>query len=71
MRLYVNTKEVPFLKDALQKAITNGATYEEIRHLSELLARVTLCEELQNNERRAKHEEVNNGNGSDNCNEEA
>lgn len=62
MRLYVNTKEVPFLKDALQKAITLGATCEEITHLSELLERVTLCEKLQKSERRAKEKE-------DNCDE--
>lgn len=58
MRLYVNTKEVPFLKDALQRAVATGATREEIVHLSALLERVVLCEALQKSERRAKNEEI-------------
>ena len=60
MRLYVNTKEVPFLKDALSKQIQQATTPIEHDRLSDLLERVILCEELQKSERRAKKEETNN-----------
>lgn len=57
MRLYVNTKEVPFLKDAIRKQIQQATTPIELDRLSDLLERITLCEELQDSERRAKKEE--------------
>lgn len=53
MRLFVNTKEVPFLKNALRNALNQSASSEVISNLEELLERVELCERLQNNERRA------------------
>ena len=60
MRLYVNTREVPFLKDALCKQIQQATTPIEHDRLSDLLERVILCEDLQKSERRAKKEEVIN-----------
>jgi hypothetical protein len=57
MRLFVNTKEVPFLKDALSLAIAQSETPIEYDRLNDLLERVVLCEELQERERRAKREE--------------
>lgn len=60
MKLYVNTKEVPYLKDALRRAAdqSNHPTYCDC--LLNLLERVELCEALQKSERRAKKEEVTN-----------
>lgn len=53
MRLYVNRNEVPFLKHALQKVIATTDSQIESDRLSDLLERVELCEELQNNIRQA------------------
>jgi hypothetical protein len=53
MRLYVNTKEVPYLKNALRNAIAQTWDSETSTRLTELLERVSLCEDLQKNERRA------------------
>lgn len=52
MRLYVNAKEVPFLKNALRDAVIKSAGLDELQSLQRLLERVELCEELQDNERR-------------------
>lgn len=60
MRLYVNTNEVPFLKDALRNGIAKSETPIQHDRLSDLLERVVLCEELQKSERRAKNEEAIN-----------
>jgi hypothetical protein len=60
MRLYLNTKEVPFLKDALHKQIQQATTPIEHDRLSDLLERIELCEALQKSERRAKKAEVTN-----------
>lgn len=55
MRLYVNTKEVPFLKNALRSAIDQTESQVCSNHLEALLERVVLCEELQKSERRTKN----------------
>lgn len=60
MRLYVNTKEVPFLKAALRNQLVQSESFEEEERLTELLKRVELCEELQESERRAKNKEAVN-----------
>lgn len=60
MRLYVNTKEVPLLKQALIECIHQSQTQIERDRYVNLLERVILCEELQKSERRAKKEEVTN-----------
>lgn len=60
MRLYVNTKEVPFLKAALRAAINQSEQPIIQDRCSDLLERVELCEALQKSERRAKKEETNN-----------
>lgn len=52
MRLYVNAKEVPYLKNALRDAVIKSSGLEEMQSLQRLLERVELCEELQDNERR-------------------
>lgn len=49
MRLYINKNEVPFLKTALEEAITRTNTPIVAYRLSDLLERVILCEELQHN----------------------
>lgn len=60
MRLYVNTKEVPFLKSALREGIarTNIPIVREC--LTDLIERVSLCEALQKSERRAMKEDQDN-----------
>lgn len=60
MRLFVTTKEVPLLKNALQEALNRTEKPVELKHLGELLERVELCEKLQKSEHRAKKEEDNN-----------
>lgn len=57
MRLYVNTKEVPFLKSALREGIARTSIPVVRENLTELLERVALCEALQKSERRAMKEE--------------
>lgn len=57
MRLYVNTNEVPFLKDALEQGIHASNNPLVVDRLCDLLDRVQLCEELQKSERKAKLEE--------------
>lgn len=57
MRLYVNTKEVPLLKDALQGAMDRCESVKTYKSLVALFERVELCEELQKSERRAKEKE--------------
>ena len=51
MRLYVNTKEI----DALKEALRNAKTKDEETRAKQLalLERVTLCEQLQGNIERA------------------
>lgn len=63
MRLYVNDKEIPSLKSALQRQIVDLETIQTqtgdynnqivIDRLGDLLERVELCEALQNNHRRS------------------
>lgn len=60
MRLYINTKEVPVLKSALQKSVAQSADPIEEERLYALLERIELCEALQKSERRAKKEEETN-----------
>ena len=59
MRLYINTKEVPYLKRALRATILGSASGIERELLGDLLERIELCERLQKNERRAMKEENN------------
>ena len=48
MVLYVNDKEVPYLKEALERVLALENIKEDGRkHAEELLARVECCEELQ------------------------
>lgn len=54
MRLYVNTREVPYLKNAIRNAIDQSSTPGVRSDLEALLERVELCEALQKSERRAK-----------------
>ena len=56
MRLYINTNEVPALKDALIGALTTTDNPIVHTHLSNLFERVVLCEELQGNIKRATQE---------------
>lgn len=60
MRLYINTNEVPFLKDALRNSIANSDQPIVQDRCSDLLERIELCEALQKSERRAKKEEKEN-----------
>lgn len=60
MRLYVNTKEVMFLKGAPRNEIKNAKQPVQHDRLCDILERVELCEALQKSERRAKKEEINN-----------
>ena len=58
MRLYVNAKEVPYLKNALRNAIAQSESVVVKEQLTNLFERVALCEALQKSEHRAKNEEV-------------
>ncbi len=58
MRLYVNTRDVKLLKDALENTIATVKSGSDKRALTELLNRVELCEALQKNEKRARQEEA-------------
>lgn len=57
MRLYVSKKEIPTLKNALEKLVlTDAFDSKEFEVAKRLLERVELCEELQDNEDKARCE---------------
>lgn len=53
MRLYVNTNEVPFLKDVLKDGIARTNDPIKCDRLCELLERVEICDQLQSNIKRS------------------
>ena len=55
MKLFVNKSEVPFLKGALRRMVADSVSPEQTAVAQRLLERVTLCEQLQDNERGGKN----------------
>lgn len=54
MRLYVDTNDIPILKDALLDAIVQAIQPKVLDRLCVLFERVELCEQLQNNMKRSR-----------------
>ena len=62
MRLYVNRKEIPILKAVLAQAVTPkmiASDKETAWRITQLLNRVELCERLQESEKSAVRDEIN------------
>ena len=58
MRLYVNKKETPLLKRALRNYMKRTQKLENRERVACLLERVELCENLQDNKKRARTDEL-------------